>query len=302
MSLVRQDGRWWLPRLVLAIAIGIAIALGVDLARGGVTRIWLRYGAAIAYVARGERVEIRPGHALYLDCRGSGTPTLVLEAGMGADAATWSPVHDDLAAITRTCAYDRTGRGRSDPGSAGDLAGLSDELAALLSAAGEAPPYVIVGHSLGSVIARVHATRHRAEVAGLVLVDGFDPDIFDARVVPLLGPLRDEYLGYTAGLWALVASVEGIDVDRSREQLAASDVAGLPIEAIVAAREDARLDEAANERIAASTQAGYEALSPGRVTYALAYFSSHNVQFDRPDLVVEAARRIVEAVRAGSGS
>jgi hypothetical protein len=128
-------------------------------------------------------------------------------------------------------------------------------------------------------------------------VDGFDPDIFDERVVPLLGPIRDQYLDQTAGLWRLVSSVEGIDVESSRAQLAESDVAGLPIEVVVAPRVDSRLDLATNDRIAASFAAGYEALSPGRVTLTLAWGAGHMVQFDRPDLVVEAVRRIVAEVR-----
>jgi pimeloyl-ACP methyl ester carboxylesterase len=216
---------------------------------------------------------------------------------MGSDSATWSPVHDQLAAISRTCSYDRTGRGRSDGGTAGDLVGMSGELTTLLAAAGEPPPYVVVGHSLGAVIGRVHATLERDDVAGLVLVDGFDPDIFDERVVPLLGPLRDQYLDQTAGLWRLIGSVEGIDAEASRSQLDASDVAGLPIEVVVAPRVDARLDAAANDEIAASQAAGYEALSPGRVTYTLAWGASHMIQFDRPELVVDAVRRIVATVR-----
>ncbi len=293
----RPTRRWWLTRLALAIGLGLAVAAAVDLARGGVTQAWLRYGGLVAYVPRGERIEIRPGHALYIDCRGSGSPTIVLEAGMGSDSATWSPVHDDLAAMARTCAYDRTGRGRSDDGSAGDLAGMSAELPALLDAAGERPPYLLVGHSLGAVIGRVHATARPAVVAGLVLVDGFDPDIFDGRVLPLLGPLRDEYVGHTGELWALVASVEGIDGATSRAQLAAANVDGLPIEAILAPRVDDRLDAERNARIAASMAAGYEALSPGRVTLVVAWGSGHMVQFDRPELVVEAVRRLIEALR-----
>ena len=289
--------RWWLNRVVAAVLAGLLIAIGVDYARGGVTAIWLRYAGAAAYGAPGERVDIATGHSLYLDCRGSGTPTLVLEAGMGSDSATWSPVHDELAGISRTCAYDRTGRGRSDGGSAGDLAGMSIELATLLAAAGEPPPYVVVGHSLGTVIGRVHASLHGDDVAGLVLVDGFDPDIFDERVVPLLGPIRDQYLDQTAGLWRLIGSVEGIDVEASLAQLDASDVAGLPIEVVIAPRVDARLDTATNDRIAASFAAGYEALSPGRVTLTLAWGASHMVQFDQPDVVVEAVRRIVEGLR-----
>jgi pimeloyl-ACP methyl ester carboxylesterase len=293
----RAGLRWWFTRVALAIAAGLLLAAVLDAWRGGVTAIWPRYGGAVAYIARGERIEVRPGHALYLDCRGEGSPTLVLEAGMGSDSATWSPVHDELALITRACAYDRTGRGRSDGGSAGDLVGMSSELTALLAAAGEQPPYVLVGHSLGTVVGRVHATLVPGEIAGLVLVDGFDPDIFDGRVLPLLGPLQAEYEGHTAGLWALVADVESIDIGRSRAQLEAARVVGLPLEVLVVPRAEARLDVDANRRIADELAAGYEALSPGRTTLTIAWGSGHMVQFDRPDLVVEAVGRIVRAVR-----
>jgi len=289
--------RWWLNRIVAAVLAALLIAVVADYARGGIIALWLRYAGAAAYGAPGERLEIASGHSLYLDCRGSGTPTLVLEAGMGSDSATWSPVHDELAGISRTCAYDRTGRGRSDGGSAGDLAGMSSELAALLAAAGEPPPYVLVGHSLGAVIGRVHASRHPVDVAGLVLVDGFDPDVFDAAVVPLLGPIRDQYVGETANIWGVIGSVERINVEASRAQLAASDLEGLPIEAMVAPRIDSRLDAATNQRILDAEAAAYEALSPGHVTFTLAWGASHMIQFDRPELVVEAVRRIVAEVR-----
>jgi pimeloyl-ACP methyl ester carboxylesterase len=289
--------RWWLNRIVAAVLAALLIAVVADYARGGIIALWLRYAGAAAYSAPGERMEIASDHSLYLDCRGSGTPTLVLEAGLGSDSATWNPIHDELARISRTCAYDRTGRGRSDGGSAGDLAGMSSELAALLVAAGEPAPYVLVGHSLGAVIGRVHASLHEDDVAGLVLVDGFDPDIFDAAVVPLLGPIRDQYVGETAGIWGQIGSVERIDVEASRAQLAASDVEGLPIEVIVAPRIDSRLDAATNERILDAMAAAYEALSPGRVTFTLAWGASHMIQFDRPELVIEAVRRIVATVR-----
>jgi len=288
--------RWWLTRLVIAIAIGLVFAVVADYARGGITAIWLRYVGAAAYDARGERIEIASGHSLYLDCRGSGSPTLILEAGMGADSATWSPVLDQLAGITRTCAYDRTGRGRSDGGSANDLVGMSAELSALLEAADEPGPYVVVGHSLGTVIGRVHASL-APDVVGLVLVDGFDPDIFDDRIVPLLGPIRDQYTGHTAGLWSVIGDVEKIDVERSRSQLAASDVEGLLVEVLLAPRVDSRLDAATLRQVDAAWRDAYEDLSPGRVTLTFAEGAGHMVQFDRPDLVVEAVRRLVASVR-----
>ena len=299
MAAVRQRPsplRWWLTRLTIAVALGLVIAVVADYARGGITAIWLRYLGAGAYVARGERIEVQPGHALYIDCRGSGSPTLLLEAGMGSDSATWSPVFDELAAISRTCAYDRTGRGRSDGGSAGDLVGMSAELTALLAASGEPPPYVIVGHSLGTVIGRVHASLD-PDVAGLVLVDGFDPDIFDDWIVPLLGPIREEYTRHTAGLWNLVSDVEAIDVERSRSQLAASDVSGRPIEVLLVPRADSRLSPAENVAVNRAFVDAYEALSPGNVTFTPAEGAGHMVQFDRPDLVVEAVRRLVAEVR-----
>ena len=294
----RPRARWWATRAIVALAVGLALALAVDAARGGITRTWLNYGRILTYDARGERVEVAPGQALYIDCRGTGTPTLVLEAGMGSDSSTWSAVHDDLAGITRTCAYDRLGRGRSDRGSAGDLAGQSRQLATLLARAGERSPFGLVGHSYGTVIARVHATLARDEVIGLVLIDGFDPDIFDTYVVPFTGAHEASYLGHSDRLWAMVASTERIDEARSREQLADSTVSGLPIEVIVAARYEAGLSDEENDRIEASRIAGYETLSPGSVTYTTAFFSGHMVQFDRPELVIEAARRIVEQLRS----
>lgn len=91
--------------------------------------------------------------------------------------------------------------------------------------------------------------------------------------------------------------MEGIDVERSRAQLANADIVGLPLEVVIAPRVDYRLDTATNDRIAESVAAGYEALSPGRVNLTIAWGAGHMVQFDRPDLVVEAVRRIVAITR-----
>lgn len=292
----RTSRRSSLPSLValmLAVVAGVALALAIDVVRSGGPASWLaRHHLSPPYEARGERYDIGR-RKLYLDCRGEGQPTVVLEAGSGADSATWGAVIDSLAELTRTCAYDRAGRGRSDPIERHTLSHAAAELRALLSTAGEPPPFVVVGHSLGGAFGRVFASENRDEVVGLVLVDSFDPDLQDDWIHPLLGSLRPEY---EAGLHALrdtVAYVDSLDWPVSEEQLRESSLDGMPIEVLVAPRYEPRLDEATNAEIATAWETAYEQLSPGRVTWTVAWGAGHNVHIDRPDLVIEAVRALI---------
>ena len=289
-------GRRRLPRLVAvgtAIAIGLALAVVIDVARSGGPGSWLtRHRLPAPYLAVGERVDIG-GRSLYLDCRGRGTPTIILEAGSGSDSGTWRAVHDELATTTRTCAYDRAGRGRSDARPPHTLADATADLRTLLARAGERGPFVFVGHSLGGAYGRVFAAAYRDEIAGLVLVDAFNPDLQEARIHPLLGPLRGEYDAVLDGLRAHVTAVDSLDWTASEIQLRRSSVAGLPVEVLVAPRYEPRLDEATNAAIADAWLAAFESLSPGRVTHTVAWGAGHDVHLDRPDLVIASVRRIV---------
>ena len=240
------------------------------------------------------------GHSLYIDCRGSGTPTVVLESGMGDGVAGWAPVHDELAATTRTCAYDRSGRGGSDERDRHTVADAADDLWTLLTNAGEQPPFVIVGHSLGEVHARVFADRFRDDVAGLVLVDGFSVDLETEWIHPLLGDLRTEYEERAQELRDLVSAVEGLDWPASERQLRDAEVVGLPVIVLRAPRAEPRLDATTNEAIAQAWQEAYAALSPGHVRYELAWGAGHVIQADRPDLVIAAARELVGRVRGAA--
>lgn len=285
--------------IAVAILAGLALGLAIDVVRSGDPGAWLaRHGLPPPYVAKGERIDIGR-RALYLDCRGAGQPTVVLEAGMGSDSSTWSAVHDELATTTRTCAYDRAGRGRSDPIERHTLSHSAAELAALLARAGEPGPYVLVGHSLGGAYIRVFTGANRTNVVGLVLVDTFDPDLQDDRILPLLGPLQPEYEATLDGLRDLVSRVESLDWPASEEQLRSSSVEGLPIEVLVAPRYEPRLDQARNAEIAAAWQTAHDSLSPGLVRQTTAWGAGHNVQIDRPDLVIDATRRIVDLARRG---
>ena len=284
--------------VVLAILAGLAIGVGADVARSGGFNAWLaRHGLPPPYLPQGERFDIGE-RSLYLDCRGSGSPTVVLEAGSGSDSATWSAVHDAIASTTRTCAYDRAGRGRSDDRGRHTLGDAVADLRALLDAAGEPGPFVIVGHSLGGSYARVFVTRYRDEVVGGVLVDSFEPDIQEDRIHPLLGGLEAGYAAQLDGLRAHVSRVDGLDWPASEEQLRASSFEGVPLEVLRAARYEPRLDAATNEAIARAWREGIEALSPGSTRYSIVY-AGHNIHIDRPDTVIDAVGRLVDAARGG---
>jgi pimeloyl-ACP methyl ester carboxylesterase len=296
----RLSARRWIGRLALAAVLGIALGLGIDVARAGGPGAWLaRHSLPPPYLTLGKRVDIG-GRAIYLDCRGEGSPTIVLDAGMGSGAEAWTPVHDHLAAISRTCAYDRPGLGRSDPRGTHTLADTSADLRAALKAAGEAPPFVLVGHSHGGDYVRVFTDRYRDEVAGIVLVDTFDPDLQTDFVHPLVGALEPEYEAGLDSLRALVAEVEHLDWPASERQMRDASLVGTSIEVLRAPRGEPRLDAATNEALAKAVIAAYDSLSPGRVHFEVAWGAGHLIQFDRPDLVIAATRRLVDAARAGS--
>ncbi|MBU6318448.1 MAG: alpha/beta hydrolase [Alphaproteobacteria bacterium] len=131
-----------------------------------------------AYPAQGEMVEIENGRRLQLDCRGAGTPVIILQAGGDVTGSlAWAPVHDQLAAMTRTCAYSRAGilwsDPRTDPFHPKEVA---TDLHAALTRTGVQGPYILVGHSRGGLYSLIFAGLFPDDVAGLVLADSSHPD------------------------------------------------------------------------------------------------------------------------------
>jgi pimeloyl-ACP methyl ester carboxylesterase len=128
------------------------------------------------------------GARLFMDCRGAGPRTVVLDSGLGVDSnATWAAVRPAVARFARACQYDRAGMGSSQPGPRPRTSQrMVDELRALLRAAGVKPPYVLVGASFGGLNAQLFASEQPREVAGIVLVDGLHPDL-DRRIEAILG-------------------------------------------------------------------------------------------------------------------
>jgi pimeloyl-ACP methyl ester carboxylesterase len=129
-------------------------------------------GAPVTDDGQGGLVEIGNGRSLYLACVGSGSPTVVLEAGLGADTHSWQDVQSKLGRITRTCSYDRAGIGNSvRRAGMHDASDDIDDLQRLLDGAHLDPPYVLVGQSYGGLLIRLFAQSRPEETAGLVLVD-----------------------------------------------------------------------------------------------------------------------------------
>jgi pimeloyl-ACP methyl ester carboxylesterase len=116
-------------------------------------------------------------HRLHLRSAGEGLPPVVLEAALGASSLSWVRVQPAVARATRAISYDRAGFGSSDAGPLPRTVGqVATELRAMLQRAAVAPPYVLVGHSFGGFVVRLYASRHPAEVGGLVLVDPAYPE------------------------------------------------------------------------------------------------------------------------------
>ena len=150
---------------------------------------------SLATTARAEsfakRVDIRGGRMMYIECHGSGSPTVLLISGTDTASDLWHAadqkgptVYDDIQKTTRVCAYDRPGAphldqtfSRSDPvpQPTSPQNGV-DDLLALLKAADVPGPYILVAHSFSGTIARVFAGQHPDEVKGIVFVDVLTPE------------------------------------------------------------------------------------------------------------------------------
>lgn len=153
--------------LVLACPMGAGYAADADDAV-----------ARDAPYAQAERlVDVDHGRRLNIYCVGEGSPTVVFDAGLGGNTASWDAVQPVIAQHTRACSSDRAGLGFSDPATRpGSSANIVDDLQRLLSAADIKPPYILVGHSYGGMNVRLYAYDHSADVAAMVLVDPSSED------------------------------------------------------------------------------------------------------------------------------
>jgi pimeloyl-ACP methyl ester carboxylesterase len=325
-----RTGRRVLRGIVRTLAVLVGGILVLVVAGAGYEAI-AAAGDAQRYPAPGQLVDIG-GYRLHIHCIGAGSPTVVLDAGLGGASLDWSLVQPALGATTRVCAYDRAGMGWSDPGPAPRTPGqLARELHTLLTNAGIPGPYVLVGHSLAGKNIRMFTLQHPDEVVGLVLVDTrseyVDSHISAAEAGAFPQQLQaqgDQYaLARRFGIARLIgANLIGIpssmpDAIRTAMALFTSQpqaIAATTAEGTERATDDGALQAAPllGDRplmvLAAEDSMKHLPFWPeaqqrladlstnGRLVTALG--SRHAIHWDQPALVIDAVQQVVAQVRS----
>jgi len=264
------------------------------------------------------------GHDSHLYCTGNGTPTVILESGLDTDGSLgWSNVQPKLAELTRVCSYDRAGIMWSAPrDGVRDARTIANELRALLATAGEAPPYVLVGHSLGGLLVRVFTEAAGSDaVKGVVFVDSSHPEQLKRAPVPDGGGPPATLLRVLAATGAL-RLLEGDAGGSGLPEDALLRAAAFAPQSMPAAMAEFQAVEATLQQAGATGPLGDrplvvltaldkppERLEPWLVLQReLAALSTnsdqrlvpdcgHYIQHEQPEVVVTAVRDVVNAVR-----
>ncbi len=133
------------------------------------------------------------GYSLHLNCVGRGSPTVILETGLGGMSVEWYSIQHQLKQHTKICAYDRAGYGWSETSSQPRTTeNIVHELHTLLHVANIPGPYVLVGHSFGGYTVQHFASLYPQETAGVVLVDASHPEQVDRfkKIGLIVAPTR----------------------------------------------------------------------------------------------------------------
>jgi pimeloyl-ACP methyl ester carboxylesterase len=238
------------------------------------------------------------GHELRIKCRGQGAPTVVLESGLGDTLDTWDEVVPEIAKVTRVCAYDRGGLGRSDPG---PLPRTSEqvvkELEILLGRSALLRPYVLVGHSFGGLNVRLFAARHQGEVAGLVLVDS-TPESYPTlesglRTTEEMSRIRNSFRTARPAAKSEFDSL----IESASQVRNAGPLPDVPV--VVIAAGAWKGDSASVRETWLKLQSDLCRQAP-QCRQVVAEQSGHYVQFDEPEIVVEAILDVIQQERSGA--
>ncbi len=266
-----------------------------------------------AEVDRTEMVDIG-GRKLQMHLWGNGSPTVIIETGMGepgAEGGSWRAVVDEISKKNRVCTYDRAGLGKSEP--APNLPRTSQDVAkdlsALLAKAGVPGPYLLVGHSFGGIHIRVFASQYPDKVLGLVLVDSSQPNQDEKWLAVLSTPVANEVDSVTKARQFLIGrkdpstNPEHIDPKASGAQAQAAQNLGSKPVVILSHSSKFRLDPSLPEdvslkleKVCSELQADLKRLSSNS-TLTQSINGGHLLQNEDPDLVIKGIRQALELVK-----
>lgn len=279
------------------------------------------------------RLDVGNGRRIYLECRGRGAPVVLLLSGLDAGADLWQrpgqpepTVFTEVARRARVCAYDRPGTptaaglpSRSDPVPQPTVTrdAVSD-LHALLRAAALPGPYVLVGHSYAGLVARLYASTHPDEVAGMVLVDTLSEGLQDAMTPADWETWKKANARQDRDI-AEYPDLERIDFDVSLDQVRTAPP--LRPQPLIVLSADVKLAEVVPRMLAAGdlpadtppdfgavidrangeAQAKLARLVPG-AKHRKDTRSGHDMMIDQPRLVIGAIEEVVATVRERGGA
>jgi pimeloyl-ACP methyl ester carboxylesterase len=251
------------------------------------------------------------GYKLYINCIGNGPETVVLEAGLGGSSDGWVRVMPEVGKFTRVCTYDRPSEGKSDPaprslrhlGTRNYIelrtgADIVRDLHTLLINAGEKPPYVMVGHSIGGLYTILYASKYPQEVVGMVLEDSSHPDQLVRRAA-ITGPERAK-----RDHESLMQNEEGVDADAILAEVRTKQWhSDIPLYVLASGLDRQPPAGWSPEQWKADRDAHMEmqedhARRSPRSKLIVAEKSGHFIHRDQPELVIDAIRQVVALVDA----
>jgi pimeloyl-ACP methyl ester carboxylesterase len=248
------------------------------------------------------------GRQLFLRCTGHGGPTVVFESHLTHD---WVALQNQLSGFTRVCSWDHPSGpwSRSDPATGPQTArDIVADLHALLRVAGVPGPYVLAGHSNTGLFTLLYASTHPRQVAGLVLIDAVHP-AYHKRQLALVKPLLPPEIWEALRLEAMAVPHRLIDPEQldiwtserqTRVALRRSPLRPMPLVVLTRGHPEPAppwWPVEQTEALWLQLQRELAAMVPG--SRHVITQSGHNIQDEQPELVLDAIRDVVLAVRAG---
>lgn len=286
---------------------------------------WLLFGfiglstAAVAATfppSPGQRYDVG-GYQVHIHCMGHGSPTVIVDVGLGDDSTDWLEIQQNVSSETKICVFDRPGYGWSDFGpQPRDSRRIAYELETLLPIAGLAPPYVMVGHSFGGYNIRVFTANNPEKVTGMVLVDASHEDQYERFKINL-----PKHFSRTGSIIVLPKATENLShadkhaMLRERAYNAArAEISSLgnsaaqvkklpglppiPLAIVSRGKPEWYGDEVqqSREKMWNGMQQELFLLSP-LSRHVFAHLSGHDIPFEQPEIIIEAISDIVEESR-----